>query len=62
NFSLKVIFMLTGWEGSVMDACVYGNATSANLHIPARKWVKHNRKYLLADAGYPSCQELLVPY
>lgn len=55
DFSLKFVYSLTGWEGSATDARVYDNARMHDLVIPASK-------YYLADAGFPHCDELLVPY
>ena len=55
NFNLFFVYSLTGWEGSATDVCVYNDATSRNLYIPPGR-------YLLADAGYPLCPQLLVPY
>ncbi|KAJ3982394.1 hypothetical protein F5890DRAFT_1392557, partial [Lentinula detonsa] len=34
---------------------IYDDARRSTLRIP-------NGKYLLADAGFPSCDALLVPY
>jgi hypothetical protein len=53
DFGLQFVYALTGWEGSATDARVYEDAT--DFHIPAGK-------YYLADAGYPLCNNLLVPY
>src|ERR1700678_579156 len=55
NFALYFVYCLTGWEGSATDARVYEDAREHDLHIPPGK-------YYLADAGYPNCPELLVPY
>ena len=49
------LYAMTGWEGSANDAHIWKDACSKNLVIP-------NGKYYLADAGYPSCEELLIPY
>ena len=49
------MFAMTVWEGSANDACVWKDAHLKNLVIP-------DGKYYLADAGYPSWQELLLPY
>jgi hypothetical protein len=38
-----------------MDARVYDDARGRDFIIP-------NGKYYLADAGYPSCSQLLIPY
>ena len=46
---------MTGWEGSANDACVWADTCSKKFVIP-------DGKYYLADAGYPSCKELLTPY
>jgi DDE superfamily endonuclease len=55
SFNLEFVYSLTGWEGSASDARVYDDARSKDLHIP-------DRKYYLADAGFPMCQQLLTPY
>jgi hypothetical protein len=55
SFDLRFVYALTGWEGSATDARVYEAAHSDDLYIP-------QGKYYLADAGFPLCDELLVPY
>jgi len=55
SFDLLFTYAYTGWEGSATDARVYEAARSLDLVIP-------HGKYYLADAGFPSCDELLVPY
>ena len=55
SFGLKFVYAYTGWEGLATDAQVYEGALSNGLVIPAGK-------YYLADAGYPCCEELLIPY
>lgn len=55
SFDLQFIYSLTGWEGSATNARVWEDALSTDLTIP-------DGKYYLADAGFPSCKELLVPY
>ena len=55
SFNLIFVYALTGWEGSATDACIYEYARLGDLDIP-------EGKYYLADAGYPLCSELLVPY
>jgi len=55
-FDLKFTYTLSGWEESAMDACIYDDAIVSNgLRIL-------DRKYLLANAGYPLRPQLLVPY
>jgi hypothetical protein len=53
SFKLVFTFALTGWEGSASDARLWANAH--RLHIP-------DGCFLLADAGFLHCKELLVPY
>ena len=55
DFDLKFTYILSGWEGSAADATVYHDAHVHKLTIPPGK-------YYLADAGFPSCPELLVPF
>jgi DDE superfamily endonuclease len=55
SFVLLFVYALTGWEGSATDARVWEDARSKDLVIP-------DGKYYLADAGFPSCKELLLPY
>lgn len=55
DFAFRFVYAVTGWEGSATDARIYEDAREHDLHIPAGK-------YYLADAGFPMCNELLVPY
>jgi hypothetical protein len=55
SFSLQFLYALTGWEGSATDAIIYEDACAHDLHVPAGK-------YYVADAGFPECPELLIPY
>jgi hypothetical protein len=55
TFSLYFTYALTGWEGSSSDARVFEDAITTDLVVPFGF-------YLLADAGFPHCKELLIPY
>ena len=55
NFDFFFIYSLTGWEGSATDARIWNDAQLTDLRIP-------DGKYLLADAGFPLCEKLLVPF
>ena len=55
SFDLQFVFTYTGWEGSATDARVYESALLDGLDIP-------EGKYYLADAGFPSSNQLLSPY
>ena len=49
------VYVYAGWEGSAADGRVYLNARMSDFSVPASKWY-------LADAWFPSCNTLLVPY
>ena len=55
SFDLQFQYILSGWDGSAADAAIYNNAYQSNLTIP-------EGKYYLADAGFGSCDALLVPF
>jgi hypothetical protein len=55
SFNMRFLYALTGWEGSATDARVYEDARGRDFTIP-------DSKYYLADTGYPSCNQLLIPY
>ena len=55
DFSLCFLHTQSGWEGSVADTQMFHNSHFTNLSIP-------DGKYFLADAGFPTCFTLLVPY
>jgi hypothetical protein len=48
-------YILSGWEGSATDARVWADALARGFSVP-------EGFYYLADAGYPHCKELLVPF
>jgi hypothetical protein len=52
---MSFVYVLSGWEGSAADACVYHNTRITDFNIPPGK-------YYLADAGFGACDELVVPY
>ena len=55
NFNLKFLYVLSGWEGSASDSLLFDKACQLSFPIP-------NGKYYLADAGFPQCDNLMVPY
>ena len=55
RFSLQFCYALTGWEGSATDACIWDDAINHDFMVP-------KGKYYLADAGFPACEQLLLPY
>lgn len=55
SFDLLFQYVLSGWEGSAADAHVYQSARTSSLPaIPG--------KYYLGDAGFGSCDAILIPY
>jgi len=55
TFDLCFTYILSGWEESAANAWVYHDAITTDLVIPDG-W------YYLTDAGFPHCDQLLVPY
>jgi len=55
DFEMNFTYVLSGWEGSMANATLYHDAQMSDFAIPAGK-------YYLADAGFPSCLQLLVLY
>jgi hypothetical protein len=55
TLDLKFCHVLAGWEGSASDSAIFADAKAHDFCVPMGK-------YFLADAGFPSCRELLVPY
>src|SRR5712675_575528 len=45
----------SGWEGSAADQTMFQDARVTDLFIPLGR-------YYLADAGFPSCSALLIPF
>ena len=52
---MRFTYVLAGWEGSAADGRVWEDARRSDLRIP-------EGRYYLADAGFPSCDALMVPY
>ena len=55
HFNLLFCYLLSGWEGSAADGCVFDDACRTDFEIPSGT-------YYLGDAGFPLCDVLLVPY
>ena len=55
GFDELFTYVMSGWEGSASDALIYVAARRRSLAIP-------EGKYILGDAGFPSCLSVLVPY
>lgn len=55
TFDMRFCYILSGWEGSAADSRIFDAARQKDFAIPPGK-------YYLGDAGFPSCNSLLVPY
>ena len=54
-FCLRFCYILAGWEGSAADSRIFDEARRSDFVIEPGT-------YYLADAGFPLCNALLVPY
>ena len=55
DFECDFTYTLCGWDGLVSDGALWRDAVQNGLEVPVDR-------YLLADAGFPSSDALLVPY
>ena len=55
DFDMNFVYMFSGWDGSTADATMFHDARLTDLPVPPGK-------YFLADAGFPTCDALLIPY
>ena len=55
DFEMNFTYVLSGWEGSMANVTLYHDAQMSDFAIPAGM-------YYLADAGFPSCLQLLLLY
>ncbi|KAF7307807.1 Transposon en spm sub-class [Mycena kentingensis (nom. inval.)] len=55
SFNMLFQYSVTGYDGSAADATMFAQSRMEDFAIP-------DGKYYLADAGFPSCRVLLVPY
>jgi hypothetical protein len=55
SFDLKFQYLLSGVDGASSDATLFIDARTSDLSVPPGK-------YYLADAGFPACDSLMIPY
>ena len=55
TFDMRFCYILSGWEGSATDGRIFDDARQKNFAIP-------NGSYYLADAGFMTCNALIIPY
>jgi hypothetical protein len=54
-FDMKIVYMLSGWEGSASDSRVFEDARASDFQIPPDH-------YYLGNAGYANSDAVMVPY
>jgi len=52
---MQFCYILSGWEGSATDGRIFDDARQKDFAIPSGS-------YYLADAGFMTCNALLIPY
>jgi DDE superfamily endonuclease len=55
DFEMRFVYIFSGWDGSAADSTMFHDARLTDLPIP-------HGKYFLADAGFQTCDALLIPY
>ena len=55
SFDMKFMYIFSGWDGSASDSTMFQDARITDLPILAGQ-------YYLADAGFPICDTLIIPY
>ena len=55
SFDLQFLYVVSGWEGSAADGALFLSSCFNDLTIPTGK-------FYLANAGFGTCDALLVPY
>jgi hypothetical protein len=55
TFDMRFCYILSGWEGSATDGRIFDDARQKDFAIP-------NGSYYLADAGFMTCNALIIPY
>lgn len=55
SFDMRFLYVLPGWEGSAADSRIFQDARESDFAV------RQGTCYL-ADAGFPMCNALLVPY
>ena len=55
DFNMTFCYVFSGWDGSAPDSTMFYDARVTDLPVP-------RGKYYLADAGFSTCDALLIPY
>lgn len=55
TMDMRIVYVLSGWEGSTSDSRVFEDARNSDFRIPLVR-------YYLGDAGYANSDAIMVPY
>ena len=55
DFDMKFIYIFSSWDESTADVTMFHDTWLTDLSVP-------HDKYYLADAGFQTCDALLIPY
>lgn len=55
TFDMKIVYVLSGWEGSASDSRIFEDTRISDFRIPPEC-------YYLGDAGYANSDAVMVPY
>ena len=55
SLDMKIVYVLSGWEGSASDSRVFNDARTSDFRVPPDR-------YYLGDAGYGNSDAVMVPY
>ena len=55
TFDMLYCHILAGWEGSISDGALLADARAHDFKPP-------QGRFFLGDAGFPLCNDMLVPY
>jgi hypothetical protein len=55
DFDMRFQYIFSGWDGSTSDSTMFHDARLTDLFVLGGK-------YYLADAGFPTCESLLIPF
>lgn len=55
TFDMRIVYVLSGWEGSASDSRIFEDARISDFRIPPER-------YYLGDAGYANSRAVMAPY
>jgi hypothetical protein len=55
SLDMKIVYVLSGWEGSASDSRVFNDTRTSDFWVPPDR-------YYLGNAGYGNSDAVMVPY